>query len=86
MSVLDVLVNKNIIATKDVNKIKEQVKISGRILDDVLAEIGVDNKAILEAYGEYYEIPTRKLENKDISFLFLSIFPRSQPLIISLFR
>ncbi|MEK7157570.1 MAG: GspE/PulE family protein [Patescibacteria group bacterium] len=75
MSVLDVLVNKNIIATKDVNKIKEQVKISGRILDDVLAEIGVDNKAILEAYGEYYKIPTRKLENKDISFSLLKYIP-----------
>ena len=75
MSVLDVLVNKNIIATNDVNKIKEQVKISGRILDDVLAEIGVDNKAILEAYGEYYKIPTRKLENKDISFSLLKYIP-----------
>lgn len=69
------MVNKNIIAEKDASKIKEQVKVSGRILDDVLAEIGVDNNAILEAYGEYYKIPTKKIENKDISFSLLKYIP-----------
>lgn len=75
MSVLDILVNKNIIAEKDASKIKEQVKVSGRILDDVLAEIGVDSNAVLEAYGEYYKIPIRKIENKDISFSLLKYIP-----------
>lgn len=75
MSILEVLVKKNIIREKDADKIKETAKSSNRNVEDVLAEAGVKNDEILAAYGDYYKIPTRKLENQDVSFSLLKYIP-----------
>jgi len=75
MSILEVLADKNIIRAKDIDKIRGQAKSSNRKMDEVLAEMGVKNDDILAAYGDYYKIPTRKLENQDISFSLLKYIP-----------
>ena len=44
-------------------------------MDEVLAEMGLKNEEILAAYGDYYKIPTRKVENRDVSFSLLKYIP-----------
>lgn len=75
MSILEVLAEKNIIKEKDIDKFKEQAKSSNQNIEDVLAQAGIKNDEILAAYGDYYKIPTRRLENKDISFSLLKYIP-----------
>lgn len=75
MSILEVLADKNIIRAKDIDKIKEQAKSSNRKVEEVLEEMGVKNDEILAAYGDYYKIPTRKLESQDVSFSLLKHIP-----------
>src|SRR3989344_4523736 len=75
MSILEALADKNVIRAKDIDKIKDKAKSSNRDIEDVLAEIGVKNDEILAAYGDYYKIPTRKLESQDVSFSLLKYIP-----------
>lgn len=75
MSILDVLESKNAISHKDAQSIKEQAKTSGRKIEEILAENGFKEEVILAAYGDYYKIPARKIEEKDISFSLLKHIP-----------
>ena len=75
MSILDVLENKNAISHKDAQSVKEQAKSSGRDIEEILAENGIREDTILAAYGDYYKIPTRRIEEKDISFSLLKHIP-----------
>jgi len=75
MSILEVLADKNIIGAKDIDKIRGRAESSNRKTEEVLAEMGVKNDEILAAYGDYYKIPTRKLESKDVSFSLLKYIP-----------
>ncbi|MEK7066232.1 MAG: hypothetical protein AAB965_01500, partial [Patescibacteria group bacterium] len=75
MSILEILAKKNIIGAKDIGKIKDKAKASNSSLEDVVVESGVKDDEILAAYGDYYKIPTRKLETKDISFSLLKYIP-----------
>lgn len=75
MSILEVLADKNIIKTRDIDKIKERAESSSRRVEEVLAEMGLKNEEILAAYGDYYKIPTRKVENQDVSFSLLKYIP-----------
>lgn len=75
MSILEVLVDKKIIKAKDVDKFKDKAKSSNRKLEDVLVDAGIKSDEILAAYGDYYKIPTRKIENQDISFSLLKYIP-----------
>ena len=75
MSILEVLADKNIIRAKDIDKIRGRAESSNRKTEEVLAEMGVKNDEILAAYGDYYKIPTRKLESKDVSFSLLKYIP-----------
>lgn len=75
MSILDALESKNAISHKDAQNIDELAKSSGREIEEILAENGIREDVILEAYGEYYKIPTKKIEEKDISFSLLKHIP-----------
>ncbi|MBU6431197.1 MAG: type II/IV secretion system protein [Patescibacteria group bacterium] len=75
MSILEALANKNIIKAEDVDKIKEEIESSGKGAEEILSEMGIEDDEILAAYGDYYRIPTRKLEKQDISFSLLKYIP-----------
>jgi type IV pilus assembly protein PilB len=80
MSLLDVLVKKNIISADDTSPIKEEVKNSGLGLEEVLSRRGVSGADILEAKGEYLQIPTRNLVGQDVSYDVLKFIPEESAL------
>ena len=71
MSILDILVQKEIIKRGDVSRIKAEIESTGLSPEQVLMKQGVNEDAILDAKGEYHNIPTRNLEGKQIPFSIL---------------
>jgi len=71
MSILDILSQKEIIKRGDISRIKTEADSSGVSVEQVLMKIGVNKDAILDAKGEYYNIPTRNLGGQKISFSIL---------------
>ena len=68
MNTLELLKEKNIINADDAIKIEKQVSSSGKTLEEVLEEKGISSDTVLDAKGEYYNIPTENLRNKDVPF------------------
>lgn len=62
MSILDVLVKQGVIETKDTADIKEKNEASGEELEETLISFGVSEEDILRAKGEYYSMPSRKID------------------------
>ncbi len=71
MNVLEILSNKGLIKKGDIPKIEKQRLTSGKTTEEVLEDIGISQGKILDAKGEYYNIPTQNLEGKDIPFAIL---------------
>jgi len=71
MSILDILAQKEIIKRGDVSRIKEEADTAGVPLEQVLLKRGVNEDAILDAKGQYYNIPTRNLEGQQIAYAIL---------------
>ncbi len=71
MSILDILSQKEIIKRGDVSRIKTEADSSGVSIEQILMKMGVNKDAILDAKGEYYNIPTRNLNGQQISFSIL---------------
>jgi len=71
MNILEILLNKNLIKKGDIAKIEKQASSSGKTIEDVLGESGISADTILDAKGEYYNIPTKNLEGRDIPFSIL---------------
>lgn len=71
MSILDILAQKEIIKRGDVSRIKAEAEASGLPLEQVLMKPGVNEEAILDSKGVYYNIPTRNLEGQDIPYAVL---------------
>lgn len=76
MSILEELVKKNYIKSTDINDIKNLAneKFSGD-LDNALIEWGVKDKDLLETKGEYYNMPIRTINPKEISISILNYIP-----------
>jgi len=68
MTTLELLVKKNIISKNDVSKIEKMMDSSGKSEEDVLEEIGVSQDVVLDAKGDYYNLPTKNLENQTVPF------------------
>ncbi len=68
MNILEILSDKNLIKKADIQKIDRQVATSGKTTEEVLIESGISPDKILDAKGEYYNIPTQNLEGRDIPF------------------
>jgi type IV pilus assembly protein PilB len=68
MSILELLVSKNLIDKSDIPKIEKQASSSGKTVDEVLDEMGISSDSILDAKGEYFNIPTKNLENYSVPF------------------
>ncbi|MFZ2072116.1 MAG: GspE/PulE family protein [Minisyncoccia bacterium] len=76
MSFLEELAKKGIINETQIGEIKNRAKEKheGNI-DDALAESGVSEDVILEIKGEYFQIPTRRVNAKAVSFDVLKNIP-----------
>ncbi len=68
MSILDILAQKEIINRGDIGRIKTEADSAGVSLEQILIKRGVNEAAILDAKGQYYNIPTRDLEGQQIPF------------------
>src|ERR1035437_1969283 len=68
MNILDILVNKNIIPKSDTTKIEKLAASSGKSIEETLEENGVSIESILDAKGEYYNVPTQNLEGREVPF------------------
>ena len=68
MNILELLVDKQIVNSEDAEKIEKESNSSGKTVEEVLESRGVSSDAILDAKGEYYNIPTENLKNRDVPF------------------
>ncbi|MSR78527.1 MAG: type II/IV secretion system protein [Candidatus Taylorbacteria bacterium] len=74
MSILDILVDKNLIKKADISNIKEEADKTGN-LDAVLEGRGISPEDILASKSEFLGIPARSLEGQDVSFDILKYVP-----------
>ncbi len=76
MSFLEELVKKGLINKGQIDKIKNlaKEKYNGDI-NKTLVELGISEEEILAIKGEYLQIPTRKVDIKDVSFDVLKYIP-----------
>ncbi|MFA6459230.1 MAG: GspE/PulE family protein [Candidatus Paceibacterota bacterium] len=74
MSVLDILLEKKLIAKDDIREIRKQVN-AGTVLDDVLIARGVKPEDVLEARGSFLNIPIRAIGETVIPFEVLQYIP-----------
>ncbi len=71
MNTLELLANKNIIKKGDISKIEREAGKSGRTIEDFLESNGISAETVLDAKGEYYNMPTKNLGGRDIPFSIL---------------
>lgn len=76
MSFLEELVKKGIINEGQIGDIKNRAKEKheGNI-DDSLVEMGIQEEEILKVKGEYFNIPTKKVNAREVSFNILKYIP-----------
>jgi type IV pilus assembly protein PilB len=74
MSVLDILLQKNLIAKSDIREVRKQTA-AGTSLDDALISRGVKPEDIVAARGEFLNIPVRSLLELSIPFEVLEYIP-----------
>lgn len=76
MSFLEELVKTGIISESQIGEIKNRAKekYDGDI-DEALLETGLADEEILKAKGEYFDIPTRKINPKEVPFSVLRYIP-----------
>ncbi len=75
MSVLETLVQKNIISEDHVQEIVDQAEAEGIPVEQVLLKRGIDPQDILRAKGEELDIPIRSIRNKEIPGKVLEFIP-----------
>jgi len=68
MTTLELLVKKNIINDADVPKIEKLASSSDKTYEEVLADMGISIDTILDVKGDYYNLPTKNLENQTVPF------------------
>ena len=75
MDILDILVEKNLIQKDDIALIESESVEKKVPVEQILLSRGVPASAILEAKGEYLEIPTRSLEGIEVPMRVLEYIP-----------
>ncbi|MEX0931625.1 MAG: ATPase, T2SS/T4P/T4SS family [Candidatus Paceibacterota bacterium] len=80
MSVLNALVKKGIVKESDIPAIESEAQDAGGDIEAILQKRGIDNAHILEALGEYHNMPTRSVNENDISGDVLSYIPEESAL------
>ena len=74
MSVIDILLSKNLISKDDIKEIRQKMS-DGESIDKVLIERGVKPEDILAAQGEFLDIPIKSLANVTVPFEVLDYIP-----------
>lgn len=75
MSILEYLVEKNLLDKKSIASIKDEIRSSGKSIDDVLEEKGVDTASLMEAKSAYFNVPVRNLDDTEVPFEILKYIP-----------
>ncbi len=75
MNILEILVEKNLISKDDAPLIEQEANQKGVPVEQVLLRRGINASDILNAKGEYLEIPTRSLENVEVPMSVLEYIP-----------
>ncbi|MDQ3244769.1 MAG: GspE/PulE family protein [bacterium] len=77
MSFLEELVKKNIITDSQILEIKKLAREKyDNNIENALADVGVSENDILTTKGEYFNIPTKKINVKNIPFEILKYIPK----------
>ncbi len=74
MSIIDILLSKNLISKGDIKEIKDRTS-KGEILDQVLIERGIKPEEIVKARGEFLNIPVKSLGDTTVPFEALDYIP-----------
>ncbi len=74
MSVVDILLNKNLITKDDIREIKKRT-VEGESLDQILIEMGIHPEDILTARGEFLNMPIKNLGDATVPFEALDYIP-----------
>ena len=77
MSFLDVLAKKGTIQSGQISSLEKEASDSGKMIDDVLVERGINSQDIVAAKEEYFNIPSRKIEEKGIPLNLLEKIPET---------
>jgi type IV pilus assembly protein PilB len=75
MSLIDVLVQKNIISRDDVSDIEREMEQQGQSAEDVLLHRGISSDDILASKSEYLDVPKRNLADTEVAFNVLAYIP-----------
>src|SRR3989344_2261285 len=75
MDLLQALVEKGILPKGDIKKISAEAESSGLTLEEVLVKYGISGKDILTVKGEYFDVPTKSLEDVDVAPKILDYIP-----------
>jgi len=75
MGILEVLAEKKIIKKEDIPSLLDEAESAGVAVEQILIKQGIDPEEILKFKGEYLDIPTRTLKNKEISHKVLENIP-----------
>jgi type IV pilus assembly protein PilB len=75
MDILKILVQKGVLAQKDVAALTDEAVASGVTIEEALIKRGVTPQDILAAKGEYFDIPIKSLIGQDVSEKVLDYIP-----------
>jgi len=75
MNILEILVEKNLLPKDDVVLIEKEAHEKGVPVEQILLRRGVSATVILQAKGEYLEIPTRSLDGMEVPTSVLEYIP-----------
>ena len=75
MSFLDILIKKNIVEPEQEKKIEKECISSGQSLDKILLKRGINQKEIVKAKEEFFNLPSKKLTTDNFSCKALKYVP-----------
>lgn len=80
MNIFSLLAEKKVIDEKDISSFEEEMASTGRTADEVLISHNISPQVILDARGEHFQVPTRVIEDAEISHDVLKYIPEESAL------
>lgn len=75
MSILDVLIAKNLLTKKEAASVSEEMRLSGETMEQVLTKHGIKPSQVLEAKGDDLGVPAKSIKDQTIPFEILKYIP-----------
>ena len=75
MNLLALLTDKGVVDAKQAGALQEEVRTTGKTIEEVLRKNKIEPALILKAKGEHYAIPTREIGDSKIAFEILRYVP-----------